>query len=57
MNTDKAALRFENSSRAATGTELSTITNCVVHDSYAWAIKVKFSSNINMSNCDVFTAK
>ena len=54
-NTEKAALRFQNSSRATTQ-ELSTIKNTVIHDSGAWAIQIWYSSNINMNNCDVFGA-
>jgi parallel beta-helix repeat protein len=55
-NTEKAALRFDNSSRSLTDAH-SSVTNCVIHDSGAWGIYVHFSSNIDVSNTDVWSPK
>ena len=55
-NTAKAALRFDHSSRSLTDPH-SSVTNCVIRDSGAWGIHVYFSSNINVSNTDVWSPR
>lgn len=57
-NTEKAALRFDQSNRPDTGvTEYSKVSNCVIHDAGAWGISVMWSRNINVTNTDVFSTK
>jgi len=41
IDTFKAALRFESASQSH-----SSITNCAVHNGYAWGLNVKASANI-----------
>lgn len=55
-NTDKAALRFDHSSRSVTDAH-SSVTNCAIRDSGSWGIYVFYSSNINVSNTDVWSPK
>lgn len=54
-NNFKAAIRFEGSNLASTGTT-SSVEGCVVHDSSGWGLSVKSSSNILLKSIDVFSA-
>jgi len=45
MDTFKAAIRWENNLKGH-----SSVTNCALHNGFAWGIHIKTSQNIHLQN-------